>query len=261
MTEKTRTPETSRIGLITDVVARRLGTILGALLILGAVVFYFGIQPSVPREAKLFILTFLFVTPAGYLVGKKVRDLLYDPQLIYLLDLDARYKEGAIFTFPYTDFQSLDVQNGELDQVAPRLYIGKKVDIEAGTVKGTWRGTLDDRELLRALNKIHECRGQLEEDAKRGFAIETQAFTIIRNATRAATRSIVESFEAGTLPDRGESLGKEIDSALDQFDLDRKLRHIENPEQHVPEPDEVDSRTEPQPTDSEPPGTEVTTDD
>ncbi|MFC6976525.1 hypothetical protein ACFQL1_20490 [Halomicroarcula sp. GCM10025709] len=90
---------------------------------------------------------------------------------------------------------------------------------------------------MRALQAVEECRGQLEEDAKRGFAIESQAFTIVRNATRKAVFRIVETFEKGTLPDEGESITEEIDGAVERFGLERLIRHAEtddSPESDVP---------------------------
>jgi hypothetical protein len=228
----------TKFELLLDFVKHRFWSIVGLGLLVAGCAVVLGLDLEVPRYAKVFLLTMLFLSPFGYIVGKYVVGLLWNPNYIYLLDIDARYIDGALFRFPYEDFRALDVTDGELDQLTNRLYIAKAVDLEAGTVEGTWRGTLDDRELLRSLNKIEECRGRLEEDAKRGFSIETQAFTIIRNATRAATLSIVETFERGTLPDEGDAIGEEIEAALEQFDLDKQIRHIDDDDE-TPTPEEA----------------------
>jgi len=39
---------------------------------------------------------------------------------------------------------------------------------------------------------------------------------------------IVATFERGTLPDEGDGLGDEIDAAIEQFDLERKIRRDED---------------------------------
>jgi len=193
---------------------------------------------ELPRSLRLIGLCALVTIPlVGRPTGKKVRALLWDPNYVWLVDIDARYTKGGIFRTPGQRFREWSVEDGQLDWVSPNLAFGKNVDLEAQTVEGCWRGTLSDRELMRTLQAVEECRGQLEADAKRGFAIEAQAFTIIRNATRKAVLRIVSTFERGTLPDEGEGLTDEIDSAIEQFGLDRKIRAAENdesPESDVP---------------------------
>ncbi|KAA9399398.1 hypothetical protein Har1130_14580 [Haloarcula sp. CBA1130] len=191
-----------------------------------------------PRSLRLIGLCALVTIPlVGRPTGKKVRSLLWDPNYVWLVDIDARRMKGGIFRMPGQRFKEWSVEDGQLDWVSPNLAFGKNVDLEAQTVDGCWRGTLSDRELMRTLQAVEECRGQLEADAKRGFAIEAQAFTVIRNATRKAVLRIVSTFERGTLPDEGEGLTDEIDSAIEQFGLDRKIRAAEDdesPEADVP---------------------------
>jgi hypothetical protein len=91
------------------------------------------------------------------------------------------------------------------------------------TVVGTWRGTLDDRELARSLQKVRECREQLQQDAQRGFVLETSAFTIVHRAARETSLNVVEMFKSGTLPDQGDSLNEAVDDALEQFDFQDEL--------------------------------------
>ncbi|MGB9952906.1 hypothetical protein ACOZ4F_10945 [Haloarcula marismortui] len=193
---------------------------------------------ELPRNLRLIGLCALITIPlVGRPTGKKVRSLLWDPNYVWLVDIDARHMNGGIFRMPGQRFKEWSVEDGQLDWVAPNLAFGKNVDLEGQSVDGCWRGTLSDRELMRTLQAVEECRGQLEDDAKRGFAIEAQAFTIIRNATRKAVLRIVSTFERGTLPDEGEGLTDEIDSAIEQFGLDRKIRAAEDdeaPESDVP---------------------------
>lgn len=202
-----------------------VGSGIGILLFVVASIL--GYNP--PRNLKLIGLTALITIPiVGRPTGKKVRSLLWDPNYIWLIDLDARYQKGGIYRTTSQRFREWTVTDGALDWLTPNLAVGKNVDLAGQTVEGTWRGTLSDRELLRALQLVEECRGQLEDDAKRGFAIEAQAFTIIRNATRKAVMSIVSTFERGTLPDEGEGVTDEINAAIEQFGLERKIRRSED---------------------------------
>jgi hypothetical protein len=203
-------------------------TIAGLILLVVAAAMYLGISPSVPRWVKLALIVAILVSPSGLWAARYIIGLLPDPHMIWLVDVDAREPDASLFRFPARDFAELEVIEGELHQAGPSLYFGKAVNIEEMTVVGTWKGTLSDRELLTAISKIDECRGTLEDDAKRGFQIETQAFSIIRSATRSAVRSVVATFEKGTLPDEGQGLGEEIDKALEQFDLDKEIRHTDD---------------------------------
>jgi hypothetical protein len=217
-----RTPTTRE--LVAEFLKERFLSVIlvGAILLVLAA--YVTVDWSLPRPVEVFTFAFVLLLPVGYVVASYAVSLLWSPDYVYLLDIDAREIDGALFAFPRDSFQQMEVVDGDLDQLTPSLAIGKKVDLEAMTVKGTWRGTMSDRELLRALEKIDECRSQLEDDAKRGFAIETKAWSIIRNATRKAVLSVVDTFEAGTLPDDGDSIDDEIEAAIEKFDLDKKLR-------------------------------------
>jgi hypothetical protein len=222
----------SKFFILVDFLKSRLGTVLFALAILvGAVIYFEPTIPEVPRRAKLVFFTFAFLSPFGYWTGSYIVSLLYDPNIIYLMDLDARTLDGGLYALPYIDFRELTIldENGnpndayDITKLTPNLYVGKSVDLEAATVQGTWRGTLDDRDLARSLQKVRECRGQLLEDAQRGFIIETSAFSIVRNASRSATLDVVETFKTGTLPDDGSSINEAVDDALEDFGLEEEL--------------------------------------
>jgi len=77
---------------------------------------------------------------------------------------------------------------------------------------------------------VRASRLQEATDDEVRRAIEAQAFTIIRNATRKAVLRIVSTFERGSLPDEDEGLTDEIDSAIEQFGLERKIHETEENE-------------------------------
>jgi hypothetical protein len=185
-----------------------------------------GWNVDVPRPAQIIGLTATvsFLT-VGRWIKTRTLELLWDPSHIWVVDLDAQEpRTGGVFRWPSQQFRELEVLEGQLDWLTPNLAVGKKVDLEAGTLHGTWRGTLTDRELLLKIENIKECRGRLEEDAKRGFSIEAQAHSIVRVAAKKAVLRIVHTFERSTLPDDGEALAAEIDDALEGFGVDDHIR-------------------------------------
>lgn len=225
-----------------DLVTQRLGTLVGLMLIAAAVVLLVGIDVSIPRWLRLGLLVGIVGVPAGHYASKFVTGLLPGPHLVWLVDVDVLDDDGAgLFAFPAEDFADLDVIEDQLWAPAPNLRFGKAVDLEEMTVKGTWRGSLSDAEMLRALSMVRECHGELEDHAKRGFRIETQAFSIIRNATRQCVRSVVATFERGSLPDSGDSLGKEIDKAIEDFGLEDSIRGSNSESDDSPEQSDLGS--------------------
>lgn len=242
--------------LIFDFIKTRFLSIVGVIAVGAGVAMVAGFNIQVPRFWRVSGLAAAIVLPYGYIVGNKVVSMLYDPDFIYLVDLDARYLDGALYKFPYTDFRSLEPTEGNFCQLTPNLYTAKQIDLDKMEAEGTWRGTFDDPELLRALHAVHECRGQLEEDARRGFVLETSAFTIIRNAVRQTTLSVVRTFEEGSLPDGGESLHSAIEDQVDEFDLDDSLDDMVNNDDLSPsdaesetDPDRIENTDQPQPKD------------
>ncbi|WP_311170621.1 hypothetical protein [Halobellus ordinarius] len=246
MNDHVRDPDASTgVGRLVDFIQARFLSIVGLLAVGGGLAMIVGFDVQVPRFWKIVGLSGAIVLPYGYVVGNKVVSMLYNPNYIFLVDLDARYLDGALYRFPYTDFKQLESRKGSFTQLTPNLYTAKDVDLEAMKATGTWRGTLDDPELLRALQAVHECRGQLEDDARRGFVLETSAFTIIRNAVRETTLSVVRTFEEGSLPDGGQSLHNAIEDQLESFDLDDSLDDLVeeadlSPEEAETDPDDLD---------------------
>jgi len=216
----------STVELLLDFLDENLTRIIAGLVLLIATVGVFLSGFSVPRRAKLVAITMLLLAPIGKLVGDYIVGLLWDPNYIYLVDLDARVVDGALYQFPFDHFRELDVTEGQLTELTPNLYVGRQVDIEEMTAVGTWRGTLDDTELLTALQAVRECRGQLQDQAQRGWVLDTHGWSIIWRAVRDEIASVVRSFEEGTLPDEGLALHEAIDDALEQYDLDNELAEI-----------------------------------
>lgn len=196
-----------------------IATLFSIVVLLG---LWFDFLPPLPREAQLLALIAPFGIVAGWAAGTKAEPG-DSTQYHYLIDVEVPGNvgdKGALYELAEADFRELEVLEDSLEDWSPFLHVGKGVHIEELVVEeGTWAAAMDDRELMTAAAKLSELRGQLEKDAKKGFVLETNAFIIIRGATQAAVRRIVETFEKGTLPDDGDGLNERIDEALDRFDL------------------------------------------
>ena len=188
-----------------------------------------GFDVSLPRSVQVAGLAALLGgIPLGLLTGSKVVDWLYNPQYEWLIDLDARVLDGGIYRLPPEDFRDLEILDDDefknpsydITQLGPHLYVGKQVDLEDLTVVGTWRGTLDDRELATALRAVYDCRGELQDDAREGFILKSSAWIIVRRATQNTVESVIDLFEDGTLPDSGDALDGVIEKELREFGLD-----------------------------------------
>jgi len=202
-----------------------------------AVLLALGID--IPRWARMVGLSALLSAPIlGYPAARKAKSLLWNPGHMWLVDIDALYQDGAVYHGPNQRWQQWEVTEGQVDFVSPNLAFAKDVDLENRTCRGTWRGTLTDRELMKALQQVYVCREMLEDDAKKGFAVDAQAWIIVRRATQNAVMSVIESFEDGSLPDEGDGISEQIDQAIEQFDIENKIREAErdpSPEADVPD--------------------------
>lgn len=191
----------------------------------------------ITQNMKVGALALALSVPPGVLVARPIVDWLYSVPYRYLVVLGLEDNAG-VWKIPPKSWSDLEVENQlhRFDETRMPLYSCQSFDPEKLKAVGTWRGTLSDRDLLRALHKIDECRNILETDAQRGFAIESQAFSIVRSATRSATMSVVETFEAGTLPDEGEGISDAIEKALAEYDLEADLEDIEVEETESADP-------------------------
>lgn len=187
----------------------------------GAALLVTALGVSVPPEVTVSLLSVLGAAPIGYFAFGRIRSQLPTPPSVYLVDVDVLDDDGAgLWRIPESQWGELEVSPGSLWNPAPSLYFGKSYDAGEMTVRGTWRGSLSDGEMIRALSLVKEVRGDLEKRAKRGERIRNNAFTLIRGATQGEVERIVETFEEGTLPSGGEEFESHIEDVLSDFDLD-----------------------------------------
>lgn len=179
-----------------------------------------GIDLDVPRNLQVILAAALLSSPFGWYAGKRVSSLLHSPNWVYIVELDTRKEESGLYRVPSDGYTQFTVTKGEVDRPNPHLVFAQNVDLEAKTLEGVWRGTLSDRELMAELSNVYEIRGQLQQDAQEGFAVKSQAWMIVRDATRRATKSIVRTFERGTMPSEdGLEVSEAVENAVDSFDF------------------------------------------
>jgi len=215
--EETSWPKLAFLGLLS-----RFWTVTVVFAVVVLLGLWANLLPPLPRWAEVGAVASIAVIPIGWAAGVKV-DAATDPQYHYILDVEVPGSvgdRGALYELAEEDFRQFEVREDSLEDWSPHLHAAKGVHIdELYAEEGTWPASMSDRELMTAKAKLAELRGQLEEDAKKGFVLEANAFIMIRGAVQDGIRRIVETFEKGTLPDDGESLNDRIDETLDRFDL------------------------------------------
>jgi len=237
MTGKLPDAERSRgilVSFLSFLEARLLSIVIVLLGMLATIAYFFaGWSP--PRWLLVVLAAAVFSIPFGVATGAYSRSVVSSTDWLYLVDLDARTVDMAIYRLPSHELSEFDVLEDDLTKPSPRIYLGKEVDLENRTCKGTWPGTLDDRELLASLHAIRRCRGKLEKDAKKGFALRSNLHAIVRQATRKNVLQVVETFERGTLPGDGKHIDESVEESIDSFDVESAV------DLDVDLPDELDA--------------------
>jgi hypothetical protein len=194
--------------------------LLGVLLLAGAALVFLGYEVEIPRWARLFLIAASVTAALGYPAAARLVAWLYRPNYTFLVDLDARRDDLAVWRLPPKTWRDLEVQDGELYQIKS-LYPAwecKDYDPEENTANGTWRGSASDLELIEDRDRIDEIRTILEDLAQEGLSIRIKQSGIIRSSIRGIVMSFVEGFEKETLYD-GDQIKKSVEKALDRWDL------------------------------------------
>jgi len=177
---------------------------------------------AVPRTVKVFGLAFAAGSLLGVPAAGRLVDWLYSPPYTYLVDLDPVGSDFAIWELPPAVWRDLEVEGGgelyDLRAAAP-AYEVQTYDPEENRAKGTWRGTATDTELIKNRTKIAEVRGELEEQARRGFAYEVARAGIVRRGVSRILRAFVQDFEAEGVYN-GEAVQKAAERFFKSLDLD-----------------------------------------
>lgn len=211
----------SRADSLKQVLIRDRWRILIVLSVLTILVWYFWYQPEITREMKLFFYSFLFASLLGFVPATRIVEWLYSPDLVYLVDHDARDSDLAVWELHVSTWRDLDVTDGEVFQLRATkpAWEGKGYDPDENTCRGTWRGSASDLELVDDREKIDEIRGKLEDLAKEGIAIRVKQSSIVRSAVRNVAMRFIEGIETETVYN-GDEIQRAVEDALEGYDLD-----------------------------------------
>lgn len=194
---------------------------VGIALAVLAVAAYLGYDIEIPRWLRLYVTVVALTGALGYPVAARIVQWLYSPNYTYLVEVDARDSELAIWQLPPSVWRGLDVTDGELHEVratAP-AWECQEYDPEENEAVGTWRGSASDLELIEQRERIDEIRGELEELAQEGLTIRVKQSGIIRKSVRGIVMSFVEGFEKESLYD-GEQIQNSVEEALTHWKTD-----------------------------------------
>ncbi|MBX0286788.1 hypothetical protein EGH22_10650 [Halomicroarcula sp. F28] len=201
--------------------------VLGTITVLGLSAMGVGF----PNWVVPVTIAVFATAPYAHFVAARARRYLWNPGFVYGVELKGEDdQEGSVWRWPADVLDRTETEKGSLDWVSPSLFFAREIDAaqsapgdRGASFQGTWRGTLTDRELMWSLQKVAECRGQLLDDAIRGFVIESSAWVVVYEATRAATDEMRKMMEDGTLPDKGEGIDAAVTEAIAGTDLDALL--------------------------------------
>lgn len=201
-----------------DVLVRDRWKLIGLGIAVAGAWAYFGYDVTIPRWARLFVLSSGLAALVAYAPASRIVAWLFSPDFTYLVDLDARDNELAIWQLPPKAWRELEVSEGELYRVRATVpaWECKGYDPEENSALGTWRGSASDLELIEDRERIDEIRGILEDLAKEGLTIRVKQSGIIRDSVRGIVMSFIEGFESESLYD-GDEIEKSVEKALTRW--------------------------------------------
>ncbi|PTD94505.1 hypothetical protein C9439_02220 [archaeon SCG-AAA382B04] len=216
---------------------RLKGSLARNLMILALLFAFIGgiaiATADVPQQFKVFYVTSVIGAMVMYIPGKRLVRWLYDPKLIYVLELKAEGEELALWEFFPNQFKDLTIKTHSLDQFTSamgEIYVCRKYDPEKNEAHGTWRGSMSDIELMRYKEKIREIRGVLLRMAKEGQKVRSQLPSIVINAQNKIQAEFIEKFEKDSIY-KGEKISEAIDESLREMDLQAREKREEEAEE------------------------------
>lgn len=199
------------VGIVGVAVADAAGVIT-----IGSVASSFNIG----QEVKVGLLGVTGGLLAAWGPATKIVSWIYDPPEVWLLELDARETDIALYKLTPQQFADMTVVHDDLYRLsglvevwACRAYVEDR-----NTAIGTWMGSASDMELVRERERINEIRETLEDEAKRGVRLRMQLSSIVRDAVNRITNDFITTYE-GEVIYSGDRIGDAVDEAMDDYEL------------------------------------------
>jgi len=221
------------------------------ILILLGIIFtaavFLGFSPKIPRSARLGGVVLLVTGVAAYPYARMVVEYLYSPDYTYLLDVDARDNQIALYKIPPEIFREISTDGvEELHQVEAQYptYECRNYDPEERHAEGTWRASATDLEMIAEQTKIDEIRTDLEELAQEGISLRVKQSGIIRKSLREIINGFIASFESESIYD-GEKIDQAIEQSLQEVGFESDDEDDDPLDTHDKKTNESDSPVDP----------------
>lgn len=199
-------------------------------------------EANIPQQYKTFYVTSIIGALIMYAPAKRLVNWLYDPNVIYMVELKAEGDEIALWKFFPQQFQNLKVLENSLDQFTSaegEIYVCREYDPDNNVAWGTWRGSLSGLELMKAKDKIKEIRGSLEKEAKKGMRVNIQRGSIVRKALNKILGEFAQEYESATIYG-GELIEEAMNEVIEEKNLEtHEKKESEKEPQETPEGNDV----------------------
>jgi hypothetical protein len=203
-------------------VAYRL-LVTAAVVVAGLALYFTDASlPAVEIGTRLKVIVFAGLGGAVlvWVPGSRLVKWLYSPDWRYLLEIDARDTEIALYKLSPQAFGRLSVVEGELFQLDGEqpVYECRQFDPEQLRAVGTWRGSASDLELIEERERIDEIRRTLEDEAQKGLSIRMKVGSIVRTAVNSITRDMLAEVEGATIY-QGSQVEDTVRAAMEEYDV------------------------------------------
>ncbi len=181
---------------------------------------YIYLRYSFSKPIMVFLFTFIVSGSILAWPSKKLIEWVFREEVIYLLELGVEKNGIRLFKFPLDAWKKVDVVEGSLFETKndERVFVCKRFNEKDFEASGSWRGSLNDIELLREKEKISELRDSLEDMAREGLVTRTKITSIVRGAINHLGQKMVVEAEKDLLFS-GEEIQEVVEEELRKSDI------------------------------------------
>lgn len=181
---------------------------------------FIGGWPNVSPALVAVVAVVAAAVGGALFAFRRLVDLLYRDQWVYLMDVDARDRDVAVYRLNPEAFGELTVLNGELFEADARYPVRfcRHYRPQENVCEGTWRGSVSDLELIQERERIDAVRNELEEWGRQGLETRMKLPDIVRSALRSISTDMVRGYEDMTVYS-GERIEEAVTSALSEYEL------------------------------------------